>query len=212
MSRLRKNSLFIFIGILFISVILQGCSKENKFLGTWYSEGSSEITFNKDGTFQSDWILDGQYQIKDDKVVISSNVDTQELEYKKTDENETLVSGTKVYYRTKEELEKIIEKAKKSVYESVKTNIVSKWEKTDNTFIEFFEDGTYKSNVKYGFGSLKELSKGSYTIKESMSDEKKDYCIIEIIEENGATIRTEAKIEDNKLILENDIYAEFIKK
>jgi len=202
---MRKKRNLIIIGFLFIILIFQGCSKtENKLIGTWYGENDLTITFNEDGTFISDWILNGRYTVNEgEKITLNASFDTKELEYDK--ENNLLISnGSLKFFRTEEELNKSIEDKISESLKKVQVNIVGKWKRDlvgNKDEIEFFEDGTYIHSTEGYIG--KELGEGKYSLEKSDWDYYKEYCIIKLTDKEGNELKSYITINNKSMYLDN---------
>lgn len=201
-----KKRLFIIIGSLFLLLIFQGCTKKhNNLIGTWYGENNTNITLNEDGTFISDWILNGNYTVNEElkKVILNSSFDTKELEY--DEENNLLIlNETLKFFRTEEELNKSIEEQISEALKKVQDNIVGKWKREligAKDEIEFFEDGTYINLTEYYVG--KELGEGKYSLEKSDWDNYKEYCIIKLTNKEGEEFKSYIRINDNSMELKD---------
>ena len=108
---MKKTILLIFFGIVIalLTIGLSGCMEENneeisdseRFIGTWTQEAAElwyeiseieEITFYENNTFSTDANLSGEYEIKNEKLVLTFNDGGQELsfDYQFFDENKRL--------------------------------------------------------------------------------------------------------------------------
>lgn len=201
-----KKRLFIIIGSLFLLLIFQGCTKKhNNLIGTWYGENNTNITLNEDGTFISDWILNGNYTVNEElkKVILNSSFDTRELEY--DEENNLLIfNETLKFFRTEEELNKYIENQISEALKKVQDNIVGKWKREligAKDEIEFFEDGTYIHSTEGYIGE--ELGEGTYSLEKTDNDSYKDYCIIKFTDKEGKEFKSYISINNKSMYLDN---------
>ena len=84
-----KKILVVGILIVLMSVGLMGCNEvllssniESKLVGTWVYHASGvdlEITFFSDGKFNDEYLFSGEYEIKDEKLVMTSTIDGTEF-------------------------------------------------------------------------------------------------------------------------------------
>ena len=84
-----KNILVVGILIVLVSVGLMGCNEillssniDSRLVGTWvYTTYGVDlvITFFSDGKFNDEYLFSGEYEIKDEKLVISSVIDGTEF-------------------------------------------------------------------------------------------------------------------------------------
>lgn len=201
---LKKRTLGI-ITILLVMLIFQGCSKKNnELIGTWYGENNTNITLNEDGTFISDWILNGKYSLDENsRVILKSNIETKELEYDK--ENDVLIASDRLkFYRNESDLKSSIENGIDEVLKNIQDNIIGKWKRDligKKDEIEFFEDGTYIHSTEGYIGE--ELGEGTYSLEKTDNDSYKDYCIIKFADKEGKEIKSYISINNKSMYLDN---------
>ncbi|MDU2702373.1 MAG: hypothetical protein E7C47_09560 [Veillonella sp.] len=97
------------IAILLVTLTVMsiaGCGKKisKTIIGTWYGENGT-IVFKEDNTFISQWILNGEYEINENEITITSMVDSKKLIYDE-DEEVLIYNDKPKFYKNKEDVPK----------------------------------------------------------------------------------------------------------
>lgn len=155
--------------------LVSGCNSDSKYTKKWYSdkEENDYLILNNDGTFNSEWLGNGTYEIKDDTINLISSLDNKEVTLYIRDESKldySIGDSKYTYYDNKENALEAYNKRENEKINNVKKSIVGTWEYSDSKkqyIYSFFEDGTFEFSKyeKYEYSDNFDNYKGFYEVE-----------------------------------------------